>query len=154
METVNDSLETVIDSLETAFFFRNCKLRNCIFYDARKSSARWVFTFELAPLKIITISSLGLNVVVHTHSGIQFYSVLSVFLSVAHSAHLSISNLPLELLLIHISRLIFSARSLTTSFLIMVHGRMLPSACPTNFADIGYGNSPSLVDSKLVFWST
>ena len=34
-----------------------------------------------------------------------------------HSAHLSISNFPLELLLICISRLIFSVRSLTTSVL-------------------------------------
>ena len=82
-----------------------------------------------------------------------------------HSAHLSISNFPLELLLIHISRLIFSARQQQNSkefklgilfflFLIMEHGRIIPSACPTNFADIEYGNSPSLVDSKLVFWST
>ena len=36
-----------------------------------------------------------------------------------HSAPLSISNFPLELLLIHITRLIFSARSLTTSLLYM-----------------------------------
>ena len=30
-------------------------------------------------------------------------------------------------------------------FSIMVHGMIIPSTCPTNFADIGYENSPSLV---------
>ena len=34
-------------------------------------------------------SSLGLSVWVHSHSAIQFYSVLSVFLSVAHSTQLN-----------------------------------------------------------------